>query len=48
MQFTDDLSIVEYYHPEMDTKLIYASDDLFKITTALDYELAKILWRKYD
>lgn len=46
--FTDDLSIVEYYHPEIDTKLIYASDDLFKITTQLDYELAKILWRKYD
>lgn len=48
MQFTDDLSIVEYYHPEIDTKLIYASDDLFKITTKLDYELAKLIWRKYD
>jgi 2-C-methyl-D-erythritol 4-phosphate cytidylyltransferase len=47
-EFTDDLSIVEYYHPEIETKLIYASDDLFKITTALDYELAKLLWRKYD
>lgn len=47
-EFTDDLSIVEYYHSNINTKLIYASDDLFKITTPLDYELAKLLWRKYD
>lgn len=46
--FTDDLSIIEYYYPNVSTKLVYASDDIFKITTEFDYELAKLLWRKYD
>lgn len=46
--FTDDLSVIEYYYPNIKTKLVYASDDIFKITTEFDYELAKLLWRKYD
>lgn len=47
-EFTDDVQIIEKYHPEIKTELIYASDDLFKITTNTDYKLAEILWRNYD
>ncbi len=48
LSFTDDLSVLEYYYPEIKTELVYASDDLFKITTQTDYDLAQMLWRKYD
>ncbi|MBR3617835.1 MAG: 2-C-methyl-D-erythritol 4-phosphate cytidylyltransferase [Acholeplasmatales bacterium] len=47
-EFTDDVQIIEKYHPEIKTELIYASDDLFKITTNTDYKLAELLWRNYD
>ena len=47
-QFTDDLSVLEYYYPELVTELVYASDDIFKITTETDYQLAELIWRKYD
>ena len=45
---TDDLSLLEYYYPEISTELIFASDDLFKITTEIDLQLAELIWRKYD
>ncbi len=48
MEFTDDLSVLEYYYPEIETELVFADDDLFKITTQTDYDLAQLIWRKYD
>ena len=46
--FTDDIQLIEKYHPEIKIELVYASDDLFKITTETDYLLANLLWRNYD
>ena len=48
MEFTDDLSVLEYYYPEIETEIVFADDDLFKITTEIDYQLAELIWRKYD
>ena len=48
MEFTDDLSVLEYYYPQIETELVFAEDDLFKITTETDYQLAELIWRKYD
>lgn len=48
LAFTDDLSVLEYYYPQIETELVFADDDLFKITTETDYELAELIWRKYD
>ena len=43
---TDDISLIEKYHPEIEIKLVRAKDESFKVTTPLDYELAKIIWRR--
>lgn len=48
IQFTDDLSVLNYYYPSLETEVIFASDDLFKITTETDYLLAQLIWRNYD
>jgi 2-C-methyl-D-erythritol 4-phosphate cytidylyltransferase len=42
---TDDISLIEKYHPEIEIKLVRSKDETFKVTTPLDYELAKIIWR---
>ena len=41
---TDDISLIEKYHPEIEIKLV--QDESFKVTTPIDYEVAKILWGK--
>lgn len=41
---TDDISLIEKYHPEIPIKLV--QDESFKVTTPIDYEVAKILWGK--
>lgn len=43
---TDDISLIEKYHPEIELKLILADDLLFKVTTPKDYEVALDIWRK--
>lgn len=40
---TDDISLIEKYYPNMKIKLIKANENSFKITTQLDYKLAKLL-----
>ena len=42
---TDDISLIEKYHPEIEIKLVSAHENSFKVTTPMDYELAKIIWR---
>lgn len=46
--FTDDIAVIENYHPEFEIKIINSNPDNFKITTKIDYELAKLIWRNYD
>ena len=43
---TDDISLIEKYHPEIELKLILADDLIFKVTTPKDYEVALDIWRK--
>lgn len=40
---TDDISLIEKYYPDINIKLIKANENSFKITTQLDYKLAKLL-----
>ena len=40
---TDDISLIEKYLPNIEINYIKANDEDFKITTKLDYELAKII-----
>lgn len=40
---TDDISLIEKYYPNVNIKLIKANENSFKITTQLDYKLAKLL-----
>lgn len=42
---TDDISLIEKFHPELEIKLVRSKDESFKVTTPLDYELAKTIWR---
>lgn len=44
---TDDISLIEKYYPNMNIKLIKANENSFKITTQLDYKLAKLLVEEY-
>ena len=46
--FTDDISLVEYYHPEVKIDLIKSNDENFKITKEIDLKLASLIWREYD
>lgn len=43
ISFTDDISLIERYYPNQKIKLIRANDEAFKITTALDYDLACLI-----
>lgn len=40
---TDDLSLIEKYRPDIKIKYVLANEECFKITTPLDYELAKVI-----
>ena len=42
---TDDISLIEKYRPDIKINYILANDESFKITTPIDYELAKIVGR---
>ncbi len=48
ISFTDDMSLIEEYHKEVKINLVLANEEVFKITTALDYTLAKVIGNKYD
>ena len=43
INFTDDISLIEKYYPDFKIKLIEANQEDFKITTKIDYLLAKAL-----
>ena len=44
---TDDISLIEKYRPDIKINYILANDESFKITTPIDYELAKIIGRNF-
>ena len=44
---SDDISLIEKYRPDIKINYILANEESFKITTPLDYELAKIIGRKF-
>ena len=46
-QATDDISLIEKYRPDIKINYILANDESFKITTPIDYELAKIIGRNF-
>lgn len=43
LYFTDDIALIEKYYPKIKIELIEANEEDFKITTQLDYLLAKII-----
>lgn len=43
---TDDISLIEKYYPNFKINYILSNEENFKITTPLDYELAKIIVEK--
>lgn len=40
---TDDMSLVEKYRPDIEINYVLSNEENFKITTPLDYELAKLI-----
>lgn len=46
--FTDDISLIEKYFPDEKIDLILANDELFKLTTKIDYVLANTIWRDFS
>lgn len=44
---TDDISLIEKYRPDVKINYILANDESFKITTPIDFELAKIVGRNF-
>ena len=43
LEFTDDISIIEYYYKDSKIDLVLANEEVFKITTMLDYKLLKAI-----
>lgn len=43
LKFTDDISLIEYYYPNIRIGLIEANEENFKVTTPFDYKLLKEL-----
>ena len=41
--FTDDISLIEYYYPEVEIGLVLANEENFKVTTPMDYKVLKEL-----
>ena len=41
--FTDDISVIEYYYPNVNIGLVPANEENFKVTTPLDYKILKEL-----
>ncbi|MGM9970774.1 MAG: IspD/TarI family cytidylyltransferase [Anaeroplasma sp.] len=48
IEFTDDISLLEKYYPQIKINLVLGNEECFKITTKLDYELAKIVGGKFE
>ena len=42
-KFTDDISLIEYYYPNIEIGLVLANEENFKVTTPLDYKILKEL-----
>lgn len=42
-KFTDDISLIEYYYPNVEIGLVLANEENFKVTTPLDYKILKEL-----
>jgi len=43
IKFTDDMSLIEYYYPNVEIGLVLANDEDFKVTTQFDYKVLKEL-----
>ena len=41
--FTDDISVIEYYYPDIKIGLVEANEENFKVTTPLDFKILKEL-----
>lgn len=41
--FTDDISIIEYYYPDIEIGLVLDNEENFKVTTPFDYKMIKEL-----
>lgn len=41
--FTDDISLIEYYYPNIKIGLVEANEENFKVTTPVDYKILKEL-----
>lgn len=42
-EFTDDISLIEYYYSDKKIDLVLGNDELIKVTTLIDYKLLKSL-----
>ena len=47
-EFTDDISLLEMYHPEVKINLVEVNQENFKVTTEFDYLVAKALVENND
>ncbi|MCR5350354.1 MAG: 2-C-methyl-D-erythritol 4-phosphate cytidylyltransferase [Acholeplasmatales bacterium] len=43
LEFTDDVSIIEHYYNDAKIDLVLANEEVFKVTTMLDYKLLKAI-----
>ena len=43
ISFTDDISVIERYYPNVEIGLVEANEENFKVTTPLDYKILKEL-----
>lgn len=43
LSFTDDMSLIEYYYPNINIGLVLGNEENFKVTTPFDYSMLKEL-----
>ena len=46
--FTDDVSVVEHYFPNVIIDLVEANEEIFKITTPMDLKIAEAVWSEFN
>ena len=46
--FTDDVSVVEHYFPNVIIDLVKANEEIFKITTPMDLKIAEAIWSEFN
>ena len=46
--FTDDISVVEHYFPNIKIDLVKANDEIFKVTTPYDLKIAEAIWSDFN